>query len=446
METTKSKGAGAPKVVEAGTPTLTFVILLPAALLAILLWACSDGNEDNGSSNNPPGAFALTMTTNGATGVELMPTFSWQPAADPDGDAVTYDLYIDTQNPPVALVEAGITAASHTLTDRLSLNTAYHWKVVAKDAHGAKTESNSAFVFTTRGLTWTEAASAAGFSARQAHTSAVFDPEASGQAKLWVIGGFDGTHKNDVWHSSDGISWTEASPAADFPARGSHTSVVFDNKLWVIGGNDDDGGLKNDAWRSSDGISWTQATPAADFPARSSHTSMVFDNKMWVIGGFDGGPKNDVWHSIDGINWTQATAAAAFSARYGHTSTVFDGKLWVIGGYGGSSKNDVWYSSDGITWTEATPAADFPARSGHTSVVFDPDTSGQDKLWVIGGYDDGGSEKNDVWYSSDGATWLQATGFSGRSLHTSEVFDGKLWVIGGYANNGGNKKDVWFMN
>ena len=398
------------------------------------------GNDDYVPSNNPPAAFGLTAVTNNAIGVDVTPTFSWQPAADPDGDAVTYDLYIDTQKPPLALMEADIATTTYTLTERLSLYTPYHWKVVAKDAHGAQTESAGTFVFTTRGLNnGTLATATAAFSARSFHTSVVFDN------KLWVIGGYDGgSRKNDVWYSSDGLNWAQATAATPFSARSSHTSIMFDGKLWVIGGFD--GGLRNDVWYSGDGVTWTQATSAAPFSARSYHTSVVFDNKLWVIGGFDGGSdKNDVWYSSDGVSWAQATAEAAFSIRFAHTSTVFDNKLWVIGGSDVSPKNDVWHSSDGITWTEASPAADFPARAGHTSVIFD------NKLWVIGGYD--GGPKNDVWYSSDGASWVQATAeaaFSVRYSHTSVVFDpeasgqSKLWVIGG-TTGGSPKNDVWFM-
>jgi hypothetical protein len=32
-------------------------------------------------------------------------------------------------------------------------------------------------------------------------------------------------------------------------------------------------------------MTWTQATPNAGWSARYSHTSVVLDNKMWVMGG-----------------------------------------------------------------------------------------------------------------------------------------------------------------
>ena len=40
----------------------------------------------------------------------------------------------------------------------------------------------------------------------------------------------------------------------------------------------------------------------------------------------------------------------------------FDGKIWVLGGSAKSYKNDVWYSTDGINWSEATKNAAWSVR------------------------------------------------------------------------------------
>ncbi|MDZ7718756.1 MAG: hypothetical protein U5K72_08075 [Balneolaceae bacterium] len=68
----------------------------------------------------------------------------------------------------------------------------------------------------------------------------------------------------------------------------------------------------NDVWYSTDGVQWTQATDDAGFEPRVGHKSVVFDNKIWVIGGLqrtDGEDIhfNDVWYSENGIDWTMAT-------------------------------------------------------------------------------------------------------------------------------------------
>ena len=59
--------------------------------------------------------------------------------------------------------------------------------------------------------------------------------------------------------------------------------------------------------------------------ARQSHQVLAFNNKLWVIGGRDdnNGRLNEVWSSVNGISWVQETAAAAFSARYVHQALVF---------------------------------------------------------------------------------------------------------------------------
>jgi parallel beta-helix repeat protein len=291
------------------------------------------------------------------------------------------------------------------------------------------------------GVTWTQATASAAFSARTGHTSVVFNNQ------LWVIGGYGNVGEgaaplNDVWSSSDGVTWTQVTDSAAFLPRDSHTSVVFNNQMWVIGGygNVGEGGAPlNDVWSSSNGVTWTQATSSAAFPPRDSHTSVDFNNQMWVIGGYRYSDTNDVWSSSDGVTWTQATASAIFSARTGHTSVVFNNQMWVIGGYDVNGEtNDVWSSSDGVTWTRKTAMAGFPPRNGHTSVVFNG------KIWVIGGENDT-AYFNDVWSSSDGVTWTQATdsaAFSARAYHTSVVFNGKMWVIGGY-NVSGDTNDVW---
>jgi len=290
------------------------------------------------------------------------------------------------------------------------------------------------------GMDWTQATASAGWSARNRHTSVTFDN------KIWVLGGReDSINKNDAWYSTDGVNWTQATANAEWTVRDRHTSVVFDNKMWVMGGRGNGNTLKNDVWYSTNGVNWTQATANAEWRGRWDHASVVFDNKMWVMGGRGNGDtlKNDVWYSTNGVNWTQATANAEWTARDRHVSVVFDNKMWVTGGTDASYyRNDVWYSTNGVSWTQATANAQWLPRFRHTSVVFD------NKIWVIGGWF-GDDPMADVWYSIDGVNWTQATanaGWSARYSHTSVVFDNKIWVMGGYISyiSPYYKNDVWY--
>jgi len=242
-----------------------------------------------------------------------------------------------------------------------------------------------------------------------------------------------------------------ATEAAPFSPRYDHTTVVFDDRMWVIGGYDEKHQFKNDVWHSSDGKKWTRATGNAAFSPRLGHTSFVYHDMMWVIGGeITERPwifTNDVWYSSDGTNWHQATESAPFSPRFAHcaavTTPLFNDKMWVISGvedaYGKSINNEVWYSSDGEEWHQVDDSIRFSPR-----YVSDLAVNGE-TLYLTGGYD-GVSNLNETWVSHDGRTWeldTSATKFFPRMGHGSLVFSNKLWVIGGQNVNNVYFNDVW---
>ncbi len=281
--------------------------------------------------------------------------------------------------------------------------------------------------------------------------------------RVWVIGGTGNGNNTygDVWSTADGKSWTRETSNAAFGKRYYSAGVAFDNKMWVIGGSTTGKKHSNSVWNSSDGKTWVRvkADNTSGFRARNDHTSLVFKNKMWVIGGCVkpsslpqsvychsgqtsdsprlGGPANDVWSSTDGAIWRRATGNAGFSARYRHRSLVFDNKMWVIGGciskdgYGtcyadGEIQNDVWSSSDGVNWTEETDNIGFD-----TNIFFDA-TAFDGKIWLTGGWFKHGSK---VWSSANGKNWTLAfdSAFTKRSSHRAVVAPNgnKLWILGG---------------
>ncbi|MGB5555110.1 MAG: kelch repeat-containing protein, partial [Flavobacteriaceae bacterium] len=395
--------------------------------MAIALFGCkkSDDSPEVDPVNKAPNAFNLVEVANGANGIGYLPTLSWQVAVDPDGDAVSYDVFLDTTASPATLLAGGLSVTTVTVTTSLERATNYSWKVVAKDAEG-NTTSSSVFNFTTQGLTapTTPVAAAAEFSARAGHTSAVFDD------KIWVIGGEDDDgFQNDVWSSTDGATWSLIGANANFSKRTSHATVVFNNQLVVMGGTalqtiDNGPGLPptqeleylDDVWVSDNGADWTE-TASTSFGGRDGLTAAVLNNKIYVMGGYDGVEyKNDVWSSVDGIVWVQETASATFPARSGHATTVFDGKIWVVGGWNGNLNfKDAWSSTDGVTWVQATDSAPFSAASVNMTL-----SSFQDKLWVIGGFSTT-SVKN-IWFSADGVSWGQSfpeANFEVRGEHTA---------------------------
>jgi hypothetical protein len=287
-------------------------------------------------------------------------------------------------------------------------------------------------------MTWTQVTSSANWARRCEQTCVVFDN------KIWIMGGYDGTYRrNDVYNSTDGLNWTCLTTNAQWAARNAFSSVVFDNKIWIFGGCIGTT-FTNDAWYSTDGINWTCANDSASWSPRACFSSLIYDNKIWIFGGMDpnGYNKNDVWCSSDGVNWLCATSNAGWSARSDYSAVVFDNKMWILGG---SNISDVWYSTDGVNWIQATASALWTHRIAHTSVIYN------NKMWILGGCDGEHSYRSDVWYSANGVNWIcddDTAQWCGRWLHSSVVYNNKIWVMAGLVycvpDSSTLLNDVWY--
>jgi hypothetical protein len=305
------------------------------------------------------------------------------------------------------------------------------------------------------GFVWGAATTNASFPGRQFPNSLVYNNA------MWIIGGYDtaNNYLNDVWSSTNGSSWTNVLPdltggsSTQFIGRMEHTTLVYNNAMWVIGGDNGLlGGSLNDVWTSTNGSTWTQTASASSaniFPGRGNHASVVFNNTMWVIGGFGASSPyflNDVWASTDGANWYEATAGAAFSARQGHSSVVFNNAMWVIGGQSNSSYlNDVWTSTNGVNWTQVLANTNSPGSTQFSQRNYFACFVYNNAMWVVGGFANG-ALADDVWYSTNGSTWTEATAaaaFPKRDAQSGLVFNNAMWVISG-AGSSTYLNDVWY--
>lgn len=100
--------------------------------------------------NSNPNAPSTPVPALNATAVSCTPTISWT-GTDPEGDALTYDLYLGTSSTPTSVASSGLTSATYTIASALSANTDYYWKVVAKDPYGGQSVS-PVWKFTTGAL------------------------------------------------------------------------------------------------------------------------------------------------------------------------------------------------------------------------------------------------------------------------------------------------------
>jgi hypothetical protein len=291
---------------------------------------------------------------------------------------------------------------------------------------------------------WTPVNVSAGWTGRFGHSSVVI-PDGS----IVLMGGYDGSFRNDVWRSTDnGTTWTQMNASAGWTGRRYQSSVAMpDGSIVLMGGGLNAPQFWNDVWRSTDnGTTWTQMNASAGWIARGAHSSVVMpDGSIVLMGGLgsDGNWKNDVWRSTNnGTTWIQVNASAGWTAREFPSSVVIpDGSIVLMGGWDSSWKNDVWRSTDnGTTWTQMNASAGWTARYGICSVAM-PDSS----IVLMSGASNGGA-KNDVWRSTDnGTTWIQvnaSAGWTARQISSSVVMpDSSIVLMGG--DDGSYKNDVW---
>src|SRR5262249_16125863 len=131
----------------------------------------------------------------------------------------------------------------------------------------------------------------------------------------------------EVWSSTDGALWSlvkpntfedrSFDPAGDWEGRHTAGYAVFRDRMWIVGGDCNQGHYQHDVWSSTDGKKWDFVNKRTTPPwaPRALHYTVVHDGKIWVIGGqtmprFAGGSEKfyrDLWTSTDGIAWTQIT-------------------------------------------------------------------------------------------------------------------------------------------
>jgi hypothetical protein len=245
------------------------------------------------------------------------------------------------------------------------------------------------------------------------------------------------------------FSWTEVTRSAGWSNRWDHTSLYYNDRLWIIGGYNP-GAVSGDTyledvWSSGDGKSWKLETASAPWLGRRGHASVVFDNgtgpAIYVIGGFAVNEetgyreyRNDVWRSVDGQNWREIKESTRpgldslydWFPRFNHCCVTANhggtDYIYLIGGYTMLEDhdaryapryfNDVWRSADGISW-DRMPNNDFGIRAEHAAVV-DPSTG---RIYLQGGRNGvmiqdslNSSRPNPewqwLWSSDDGINWI----------------------------------------
>lgn len=272
-------------------------------------------------------------------------------------------------------------------------------------------------------------------------------PAGTGQGMTFYNGGTYSVTSDTLQVSSanasgtSGLFWPSAGNAP-WSVRSSFGTITINGSVYIIGGLTDAGGLTNiptsDVWSITPGTGWIQNNPAAPWDARAETAVGQINNVLFIMGGAGVGPiaLSDVWSSSDqGVTWEHLTDDPPWPARYGASAISADNGIYLMGGtnQAGTYFNDIWFTTDGVTWAEVVANADWPVRAYAAHFYFPKDAT--NALWIVGGSDAAGNAINDAWYSTDGGkNWTDegaVLGFGGVYAAGFIVYNNEMWIANG---------------
>ena len=258
-----------------------------------------------------------------------------------------------------------------------------------------------------------------------------FEEDSNGRQRQWL---------GDILVSPDGNGedWITLRADVPFSERAYFGEVVHNGRIYILGGWTYNGRRNSEIWSSADGLTWQLEVTNPGFgpDGIGGLVALSHNGSIYVIGGDEyksGGYQNDVWSSADGKEWMLVTDNAEFAERAYFSGMVHNGTMFVFGGQYYDAEedsyifyNDVWASTDGASWMKLSS----PFGQGTCCQAA---VSYNGKIVVMGGnYENTGRRSSAVWSSVDGINWeLVSNGaMLGRHGHSAAVYNGKIFVMG----------------
>jgi len=260
-----------------------------------------------------------------------------------------------------------------------------------------------------------------------------------------------GLLKRDIETSSAGSS-TDNVPSA----RLCHTMVVYNNKIYVMGGHNTEADSQRFSEVKSDLYTYDIAKRSweklvvRNMPSKTEHCSVVYKDKLWMFGGYSGHTFSYslyMLHLATGSHCTLLkTQGEVPTGRSALVGGVFEHKMYIFGGWDGLMQNNDFYSFDfnNSTWTRIQPSGNATngeetstipfARCSHTMAI----SNARRSMYIFGGY--GGKTRNylnDMWsYNFDTQLWNCINAKGDIPLPRSRMrmieWNDKLYVFGGW--------------
>ena len=160
-----------------------------------------------------------------------------------------------------------------------------------------------------------------------------------GAGGLFVAVG-EGTYK--AAYSADGITWTGVTDAGVAALNYGYGVSSFNGNYWMVGYD----GTNHKLFHSTDGINWTERTNPQPAPPNATLVNVFCDGiRLYVIG-------YRTYYTTDltaSGGWTEATNTD-FVTFYGEAMT-YTGQNWVLTGRGNPV---IKYSTNGTSFTDVT--------------------------------------------------------------------------------------------
>ncbi|KAK3247765.1 hypothetical protein CYMTET_42744 [Cymbomonas tetramitiformis] len=196
--------------------------------------------------------------------------------------------------------------------------------------------------------------------------------------------------------------WEEIDEPTNATRRYQHTSVVWNEDIYIFGGALYNKTYSADLYVLSDkeetSNTWEYVPTYGQQPTpRYSHTSVLYNNTMYVYGGqrslyaFD-----DVYaFDFESSTWTLVSTAEGETpaARFDHAAAVSDKGIMVISGgrtAGSQLLEDMWaLNLETNTWTMLQESMSVGGVFGHAMAV----PTGTTRAYLFGGYVGGGATR-----------------------------------------------------
>jgi hypothetical protein len=230
-----------------------------------------------------------------------------------------------------------------------------------------------------------------------------------------------------VTSSSDGPAWPVDGTLvrSDITISSSIAMAVYNNKLYLayVAG---DGSNALMTTSSSDGTTWSAATPVPNQYSNATPSLAVYNNKLYVAFVADNSSSTLLIASYDGTTWSGesqvGSPSVTQSSGYPPALAVYNNRLYLVFVSANKNRDVLYVSYDGTRWSN-------DIRTGQVSQDAPAITVYNNELSLA--FADNGNNDHLLYVSSDGSSWPNSIWISGQYTKQAPaitVFNGRLYI------------------